>query len=194
MNSSFSATFIIDNPISVSGWHSFTAPIRGLNSDGTMPFNADGHWVMGIGTNINWTTLLSNVTRVQLPVDPTSFQSERFGYDNICLSDIGDCDSLVSVDEDKFGETLPKKFKLEQNYPNPFNPSTTIKYSIPKEGVTKLHVYDVLGNEVKTLVNRYQSAGYYEVEFNVDNLPSGIYFYRIISGKFSDTKKMILLK
>lgn len=86
------------------------------------------------------------------------------------------------------------EFKLEQNYPNPFNPSTIIKYSIPTSSFAQLTIYDVLGNEVATLVNEEQPAGEYEVEFNADVLTSGVYFYKLSSGSFVNTKKMLLLK
>jgi len=85
-------------------------------------------------------------------------------------------------------------YKLNQNYPNPFNPTTTIKYSIPKEGNVAIKTYGLLGNEIMTLVNKYQKPGSYEISFDGSNLTSGIYFYRIVSGIFLDTKKMILLK
>jgi len=94
---------------------------------------------------------------------------------------------------------LPFDFSLAQNYPNPFNPSTKIKFSIPfvetRDRVSvQLKVYDVLGNEVATLVNEEKSAGSYEVEFDGTGLTSGIYFYRIEAGSFIETKKMILIK
>jgi photosystem II stability/assembly factor-like uncharacterized protein len=92
-----------------------------------------------------------------------------------------------------------EEFKLEQNYPNPFNPSTKIRYSIPSVGASfmkfvQLKVYDVLGNEMVTLVNEEKPAGTYEVNFNPTGFTSGIYFYKLIAGNFSQTKKMILLK
>ena len=102
--------------------------------------------------------------------------------------------------------TGPKEFKLEQNYPNPFNPTTKIRYTIPDVGSelaqTVIKVYDILGNEVATLVNEEKEPGYYEVEFNAEQLSSGIYFYRLQSGNPSTssgqnyirTKKMILLR
>jgi len=87
----FSAYFVT-NPISAgSGWHTYCAPLNYLNLDGTLPANSNGHWVMGVGSNSDWNSLLSNVTRVSLPVDPTSYQGEQFGYDNICLKNTGDC-------------------------------------------------------------------------------------------------------
>jgi len=85
-------------------------------------------------------------------------------------------------------------FQLYQNYPNPFNPSTTIKYSIPVSSNVSLKIFDVLGNEIATLINEYKLVGFHEIELSEVNLPSGIYFYRIISGEYSQTKKMILLK
>ena len=97
--------------------------------------------------------------------------------------------------------SLPQNFTMEQNYPNPFNPSTTIKYSIPsiisneeRNLNVALKVYDVLGNEVVTLVNENQSAGSYEVDFNASLLTSGVYFYKLQAGSFVETKKMVLLR
>jgi len=87
-----------------------------------------------------------------------------------------------------------KEFSLSQNYPNPFNPSTKIKFAIPKSSFVNLKVYDVLGNEIATLVDEYKLAGKYEVEFNASALPSGVYFYQLKAGKYTATKKMILLK
>lgn len=89
---------------------------------------------------------------------------------------------------------LPTEFLLEQNYPNPFNPSTMISWQAPVSNYTTLKVYDVLGNEVATLVNEYKQAGNYEVEFNAKGLSSGVYFYRMVSGLFTNTKKLLLTK
>jgi photosystem II stability/assembly factor-like uncharacterized protein len=90
--------------------------------------------------------------------------------------------------------SIPDKFSLSQNYPNPFNPLTRINYELPITNYIILKVYDALGNEVETLVNEKQSAGSYSVDFNAASLPSGIYFYKLITEKFSETKKMILVK
>jgi hypothetical protein len=87
-----------------------------------------------------------------------------------------------------------KEYRLEQNYPNPFNPTTNITYSIPKETFVNIKVYDVLGKEIMTLVNGRESAGTKVVVVDASNLPSGIYFYTINAGSFSDTKKMVLVK
>ncbi|HSW54311.1 MAG TPA: T9SS type A sorting domain-containing protein [Ignavibacteriaceae bacterium] len=86
------------------------------------------------------------------------------------------------------------KFSLSQNYPNPFNPTTSLQYAIGSRQFVTLKVYDLLGREVATLVNEEKSAGEYEVEFNAATLPSGIYFYQLKAGQYSETKKMILLK
>jgi S-formylglutathione hydrolase FrmB len=87
-----------------------------------------------------------------------------------------------------------KEFHLAQNYPNPFNPTTTIRYQIPELSFITLKVYDVLGNEITTLVNEEKPIGIYEVELNANNLSSGVYFYRLQAGSFVETRKMILMK
>ncbi|MBS1493262.1 MAG: T9SS type A sorting domain-containing protein [Bacteroidetes bacterium] len=88
----------------------------------------------------------------------------------------------------------PASYSLAQNYPNPFNPTTTIKYSIPNDGLVQIKVYDISGKEVMNLVNENKTAGNYEVKFNGANLSSGIYFYRINAGEFVQTKRMMLVK
>ncbi len=90
--------------------------------------------------------------------------------------------------------TSPIQYTLEQNYPNPFNPNTTIKYSIPEDGMVKIRVYNLLGQEVMTLVNNIQKAGRYEIVFDASKLASGVYYYRMESLKYISIKKMILLK
>ena len=92
------------------------------------------------------------------------------------------------------GLNSPQVFNLEQNYPNPFNPSTTIKYSIPKTSNVKLTLFNLLGEEVTTLVNEEKNAGNYTVEFNASSLPSGVYFYQLKARDFIQTRKMILIK
>lgn len=89
---------------------------------------------------------------------------------------------------------VPDKYELMQNYPNPFNPSTMINYSIPKQGMVTLKVYDMLGREVQTLVSEVKPAGSYTVELNAAELSSGPYFYKIQSGEYTNTKRMLLLK
>ena len=89
---------------------------------------------------------------------------------------------------------IPVKYELTQNHPNPFNPTTTIKYSIPKPSFVSLKVYDALGKEVANLINQEMDAGYYSVNFDGSNIGSGVYFYRIESAGFVQTKKMLLIK
>lgn len=90
--------------------------------------------------------------------------------------------------------TVPTSFELMQNYPNPFNPTTTIVYSIPREGNVTLKIYNMLGQEVKTLVNEVKSIGFYRVSFDASSFSSGVYFYSLRTNGFFQTKKMILIK
>ncbi len=89
---------------------------------------------------------------------------------------------------------LPDNYQLSQNYPNPFNPNTKINFALPKQGFVNLKIYDITGREIQTLVNEVKQAGYYTVDFNGSNLSSGVYFYRIQSGDFVQTKRMVILK
>lgn len=91
-------------------------------------------------------------------------------------------------------EGIPSGFTLGQNYPNPFNPSTTIKFSILQRGLVNLKVFNLLGQEITTLVNEELETGSYEAKFNASVLPSGTYFYRLQAGSFVETKRMMLLK
>jgi hypothetical protein len=89
---------------------------------------------------------------------------------------------------------VPEKFELYQNYPNPFNPETIIRFDLPENQFVNLKIYDLHGREVTTLINDYLKIGSYQIKFEASNLPSGIYFYQMVTPKFSSTKKMILLK
>lgn len=100
--------------------------------------------------------------------------------------------SVTSISEN--GKGIPSGFNLSQNYPNPFNPSTKIKFTIPEEGFVSIKIYSVLGDEVKTLVNEQKRPGTFEVTFDADQIPSGIYFYKFQTNSFTDTKKMVFLK
>jgi photosystem II stability/assembly factor-like uncharacterized protein len=100
--------------------------------------------------------------------------------------------SVISVNQ--ISSSIPDKFYLYQNYPNPFNPGTVIRYSINENRFISLKVYNILGNEIATLVNEKQDAGIYEVQWNGSNYSSGVYYYRIEADGFTETKKMLLLK
>lgn len=100
----------------------------------------------------------------------------------------------ISVTDIGGNSSDPSSFKLFDNYPNPFNPSTTISYSIPSQSFVSIKVYDILGNEVASLVDEEKQAGSYKVMFDASSLTSGTYLYKLSSGTFTDIKKMILIK
>ena len=108
--------------------------------------------------------------------------------------------SQMITSVESISDLRPTEFTLDQNYPNPFNPTTTIRYAIPhlgedeRGGFVTLKVYDVLGNEVSTLVDEYKPAGSYEVNFNASGLASGVYYYQLKVGSLAETKKLILMK
>jgi hypothetical protein len=110
------------------------------------------------------------------------WEAEFFGY------------FKLQTDLEETDNSLPVTFSLEQNYPNPFNPSTKISWQSPVSSWQTLKVYDILGNEIATLVDEYRPAGKNEVEFNAENLASGVYIYRIHTEAFTDTKKMVLIR
>ncbi len=123
---------------------------------------------------------------------------EDFNLDILPETEVADIEGTVLqgviVNVPNMELEMPLEYKLLQNYPNPFNPSTKIKYSIPEGGRVVVNVFDILGKEVITLTNEYKDAGNYEVEFNAGNLSSGVYFYKIASGSYSEIKKMVLLR
>lgn len=135
-------------------------------------------------------------------VAPTSSVNGRFAI-RYCIvngvhnSDYAGIDALNIVGLvgiTNHNSETPKEFNLSQNYPDPFNPSTNISYSIPKAGNVKIEVFDILGTEVTVIVNEFKQAGNYVLKFDASKLSSGMYFYKMTSGTFADTKKMILVK
>ena len=133
-----------------------------------------------------WSIYISNMPEYQ-----GDSIDAQFLYNAITFND-----QFTSIDKDEV--PIPHSYFLGQNFPNPFNPTTHINYSIPTEGVVIIKVYDVLGNEITTLINEEKPAGSYEVEFSAKdaarNLSSGIYFYILQAGRFVETKKMVLLR
>jgi len=104
-------------------------------------------------------------------------------------------EGVTGVHDRTLQETVPNRFYLYQNYPNPFNPITTIHYDLPQSGNVTLAIYNLTGQEVEKLVDGDKIAGKYQVQWNVENLPSGVYFYRLqVDNKFIDSRKMIVLK
>ncbi len=141
-----------------------------INNLGTVVFRENHYYAYGIGMVKNERTIPS--------IDAHS--DELISY------------VVTGVEENN--NSIPLGYSLSQNYPNPFNPSTKIQYSISSQQNVTLKVYNVLGNEVATLVNEEKPAGTYEVFFNGSNLSSGVYFYKLQSGSFVETRKLILLK
>jgi hypothetical protein len=117
--------------------------------------------------------------------------SDNFNMGSAIGLDIVDVQGLITGITNN---EIPTKYELYQNYPNPFNPTTTIKYAIPSPGFVTLKIYDVLGKEVANLINQEMAAGYYSVDVDGSNIGSGVYFYRLESSGFLQTKKMLLIK
>ena len=144
----------------------------------------EGHGNSNSPKNYTFTDLASLSGKVQYRLKQVDLDG-KYEYSNEITIDL---------------EEIVTEYKLAQNYPNPFNPSTTIKYSIPIVETTRrvvsttLKIYDILGNEVATLVNEQKPMGNYEVKFNASNLSSGIYFYQLKAGNFVETKKLMLMK
>jgi len=152
--------------------------------------------------NINVTTNAGLNWQSQLVSSSKPFSISCFNKD-IWISGEGGMilkgSQLVPIGINSINSSLPSSFYLSQNYPNPFNPTTNIKYQITgtpgvNNKLVTLKIYDVLGKEIETLVNEKQSPGTYEVTWDGSNYPSGVYFYKLTAGDFTETKKMILLK
>ncbi len=139
-------------------------------------------------TSFTWIT--KNGGMFEADLDTTTLTS---GNVTLYSANMTQFNAATSVEE-KGKNVSPTEFVLSQNYPNPFNPSTKISWQSPVAGHQILKVYDVLGNEIATLVDEYKSAGIYEVSFDASRLSSGIYFYKLLAGNYVETKKMILLK
>ncbi len=102
-----------------------------------------------------------------------------------------DVNAFTSVNDK---DIIMQEYNLAQNYPNPFNPTTTISFSLPKAGLVKLSIYNILGKEISVPVNEYLGVGMHSIQFNASNLSSGVYFYRLTVGSFSDTRRMLIIK
>ncbi len=131
----------------------------------------------------------SQMNYTLLPASPAYGKS----YSGNALGDLRWADPTVGI-TDPGNVEVPMVYRLDQNYPNPFNPSTTINFSLMQPGKTTLKIYNILGKEVATLVNGYMQAGAHRVVFNARSLATGVYFYKISSGKFTAVKKMLLVK
>jgi len=135
---------------------------------------------------------LSNGVIINVPISGNGiYQISNFDAINT-LKLLVDYNNVVSVEEND--PQIPSEFKLEQNYPNPFNPSTQINFSVPKQTQLRINLYNILGELLQTITEGLYEAGYYQTEFNAENLPSGIYIYRMESGESLLSKKMILIR
>jgi|WetSurMetagenome_2_1015567.scaffolds.fasta_scaffold15167_2 hypothetical protein len=143
--------------------------------------------VPAVAGSYNWTIPNTPSTQCLVRISETINPSVNDVSDNTFT-----IEEAVSVGDLHSG--IPKDYELFQNYPNPFNPSTKIEFAIPSPGQVTIEIFNQLGEQVATILNSYLSVGYYEIEFDARNLPSGLYFYRIFSNKFVSVKKMILLK
>lgn len=173
-----------------------TGILVGLNG---LHFNNqnDGWVVGGAGTlysttnaGLNWTVIATPTTQ-----DLNSIHS----FDGVNAWSIGNSGVIItnytpSTRVDNEPDEIPSQIILEQNYPNPFNPSTKIGFNLPSRELVTLQIYNAIGMEIATLLSETLDAGYHEVDFNADGLTSGVYFYKLSSIKFVETKKMLLLR
>ena len=185
-------------PLADTNWNHYAVPFtvdttNGFRYLGNNPDNPV--WSTDIGTQDQLMGNLSSIDQVRFDVRGIELNdiSYTFALDKIEGVDKLSSDIIVSVREIG-NENIPENYELSQNYPNPFNPTTKITYSIKKEGTVSLKVFNVLGQEVRVLFNGFQKVGNYEVSFDASQLASGVYIYRLSSGSFVTSKKMLLLK
>ncbi|MGE5497447.1 MAG: Ig-like domain-containing protein [Syntrophothermus sp.] len=162
--------------------------------------NKSGSNITVAADSLNW----SGWKLKRIPVSKIMISGEKyFSAINIRQVKGGFKKSIIYVDDaqndivmpvERTGNGLPENYSLMQNFPNPFNPSTFISYSLPENALVTLKVFDLLGREVATLVNGQQKAGIYRVNMNAGNLTSGVYIYKISAGRYSESKKMMLVK
>ena len=119
-------------------------------------------------------------------------QADQSDYEVLQAAKIGLGDFQTSIDDELVGR--PISLQLNQNYPNPFNAHTTINYALPKPSYVTIEVFDLLGRKVETLVDERQHAGYHQATWNADDFSSGVYFYKLQAGDYSESKRMVLLK
>ena len=154
--------------------------------------------------SIKWHSIIKNVWSEENEWTEIEFDSTSARYVELILQESNE-NTMASIWEIEFygpdrfykmnnGTESPSSFMLSQNYPNPFNPSTSFKYSIAKQSNVLIRIYDIIGNEIETLVNEEKSVGTYELTWDASNLPSGVYLYQLTAGDFIQTKKMILMK
>ncbi len=186
MNTSISSLTIIGNDLYAAG--DFTIA-GGINANHVAKWNGTTWSPLGIGTNYSVWKLA--VIGQDLYAGGVFTSAGGVSANHIAKYS---CGISTKVEEDNSTKVLPAFFELKQNYPNPFNSSTVIKYNLPVYSFVKISIIDVLGREIAVLVNENQSAGSYNISFNATSFPAGIYFYRLKSGSYTETKKLVLLK
>ncbi len=159
--------------------------------EGWISLGFAGKFIYTLDTGSTWTEIYTPDTN---KINDIQFTDSLHGWAAGDNGMILKYNIMTSVFSNSQNIAVPKSIELFQNYPNPFNPKTIIRYSIIENQFTNLKIYDVLGNEIASLVNEEQKPGSYEVEYDAGNLPSGIYFYKIQSGNKMITKKMMVLK
>jgi hypothetical protein len=166
------------------------------------PSSAIDSLVIGNPSSFPVLVSLTSVLRIGVAeqIDATFAAHQFYGdYDRITLSFLNRLCAGTSGVEYPTESALPREFSLYQNYPNPFNPTTTIRYDLPSAGLVSLKVFDILGREIRTLVNEVQDAGFKSVRFSASGgdatgLASGVYFYTLHAGSFSATRKLLLMR
>jgi hypothetical protein len=154
--------------------------------DGTMMFGTNRETTFHFGCGV-----MDGGAAFSGVLDELRFYERLLNDDEILA--IYNYDPTSAVDQSK--NAIAQNFMLHQNYPNPFNPTTKISYSLPQSNNVTLRVYDILGKEVSTLVDEFQTQNSYSVEFNASDLPSGVYFYKLyVAQQLIETKKMLLLQ
>lgn len=173
-------------PMEITGASFFSTPVlTDVNRDGTLD-------IAGTGNEITSQTVHMYLWNTGMPYNPSKIYNPVWQY-NIQHTGVADNTTIVNISP--ASNEAPEKFTLSQNYPNPFNPTTKIRFDIPAVSNVKLAVYDILGNEIQTLVNGKLSSGSYEYTFNGARLTSGVYFYRLLSdGVVKGVHKMLLVK
>jgi hypothetical protein len=162
------------------------------------PVNAGTIPAGGTQTAIKvWNNVTAGSYLIKVTADPNNLINESTETNNVSVFPISVGGSGKVADgsgESSSPVETPRSYALEQNYPNPFNPATTIRYDLPVAGVVTLKVFDLVGQEVAVLVREYQEAGRHAVRFEAGHLPSGVYFYRLQTERFIETKRMLLRK
>ncbi len=190
-----SAPYVLSN----TGWMhigvKFAADsVEGFRYLGNNP--DDPSWSDDIGTDEQLYGDLANIDQIRFYIrNPEAVDETKTVYiDKVEGVDRFSSNTVITDVEEESSNVLPLSYSLSQNYPNPFNPSTRIKYSLETQGFVSLKVYNIIGQEVATLVNGFMKAGSHLVDFNASNLASGIYIYQLKSGSYINSQKMLLLK